>query len=259
MPITGGDIHLKRSHDGRVANLTLDHGRLNIVTMQMRAQMAERFAEIDADSDIRAVVIRGAGDNFTSGGDIAGFMEVQPFDLTDLGHDVTAASRSPKPVIAAIDGYCFGVGLELVLSADIRLCTERAQFALPEMKLGMMPGSGGTQRLSRLIGLSRAKYHILTAERFNGRQAFDWGLAASVSNNKDALESEVERVVSTLLGYSTVSLRTAKEVLDRGIDAPLATGVELERKSYAMLRATADFAEGVAAFGEQRKPEFQDR
>lgn len=259
MPITGGDIHLKRSHDGRVANLTLDHGRLNIVTMQMRAQMAERFAEIDADSDVRAVVIRGAGDNFTSGGDIAGFMEVQPFDLTDLGHDVTAASRSPKPVIAAIDGYCFGVGLELVLSADIRLCTERAQFALPEMKLGMMPGSGGTQRLSRLIGLSRAKYHILTAERFNGQQAFDWGLAASVSNSKEALESEVERVVSALLGYSAVSLRTAKEVLDRGIDGPLATGVELERKSYAMLRATADFAEGVAAFGEQRKPEFQDR
>ncbi|MGN6414072.1 enoyl-CoA hydratase/isomerase family protein [Flexivirga sp.] len=259
MPITGGDIHLKRSHDGRVANLTLDHGRLNIVTMQMRAQMAERFAEIDADSDVRAVVIRGAGDNFTSGGDIAGFMEVQPFDLTDLGHDVTAASRSPKPVIAAIDGYCFGVGLELVLSADIRLCTERAQFALPEMKLGMMPGSGGTQRLSRLIGLSRAKYHILTAERFNGQQAFDWGLAASVSNSKEALEAEVERVVSALLGYSAVSLRTAKEVLDRGIDGPLATGVELERKSYAMLRATADFAEGVAAFGEQRKPEFQDR
>lgn len=259
MPITGGEIHLERSHDGRVANLTLDHGRLNVVTMQMRAQMADRFAEIDADRNIRAVAIRGAGDNFTSGGDIAGFMEVQPFDLTDLGHDVTAASRSPKPVIAAVDGYCFGVGLELVLSADIRLCTQRAQFALPEMKLGMMPGSGGTQRLSRLIGLSRAKYHILTAERFSGQQAFDWGLAASVSYDKDGLESEVERVVSTLLGYSAVSLRTAKEVLDRGIDGPLATGVELERKSYAMLRATADFAEGVAAFGEQRKPEFQDR
>lgn len=259
MPTTGGDIRLERSHDGRVANLTLDHGRLNIVTLEMRALMAERFAEIDADDDVRVVVIRGDGENFTSGGDIAGFMEVAPFDLTDLGHDVTAASRSPKPVIAAIDGYCFGVGLELVLSTDIRLATLRSAFALPEMKLGMMPGSGGTQRLSRLIGLSRAKYHILTGERISGEQALDWGLVASASADKEALEAEVERVVSSLLGFSAVALRTAKEVLDRGIDGPLATGVELERKSYAMLRATEDFAEGVAAFGEKRKPEFRNR
>ena len=225
MPTTGGTIHLERSHDGRVANLTLDHGRLNVVTMEMRALMAERFAEIDADQEIRAVVIRGDGEHFTSGGDIAGFMEVEPIDLTDLGHDITAASRSPKPVIAAIDGYCFGVGLELVLSTDIRLATQRSSFALPEMKLGMMPGSGGTQRLSRLIGLSRAKYHILTGERFSAQQAHDWGLVASAPEDREGLESEVARVVSTLLGFSGVSLRTAKEVLDRGVDGPLATGV----------------------------------
>ncbi|TSD63188.1 enoyl-CoA hydratase/isomerase family protein [Aeromicrobium piscarium] len=259
MPTTGGTIHLERSHDGRVANLTLDHGRLNVVTMEMRALMAERFAEIDADRDIRVVVIRGDGEHFTSGGDIAGFMEVAPFDLTDLGHDITAASRSQKPVIAAIDGYCFGVGLELVLSTDIRLATQRSSFALPEMKLGMMPGSGGTQRLSRLIGLSRAKYHILTGERFSAQQALDWGLVASAPEDRDGLESEVERVVTTLLGFSAVSLRTAKEVLDRGVDGPLATGVELERKAYSMLRATEDFAEGVAAFGEKRTPQFRDR
>ncbi|MBM9465012.1 enoyl-CoA hydratase/isomerase family protein [Aeromicrobium sp. YIM 150415] len=259
MPTTGGTIHLERSHDGRVANLTLDHGRLNVVTMEMRALMAERFAEIDADRDIRVVVIRGDGEHFTSGGDIAGFMEVAPIDLTDLGHDITAASRSQKPVIAAIDGYCFGVGLELVLSTDIRLATQRSAFALPEMKLGMMPGSGGTQRLSRLIGLSRAKYHILTGERFTAQQALDWGLVASAPEDREGLESEVERVVNTLLGFSAVSLRTAKEVLDRGVDGPLATGVELERKAYSMLRATEDFAEGVAAFGEKRTPKFQDR
>src|SRR5690625_2755155 len=150
MPLTGGDIRLERSHDGRVANLTLDHGRLNIVTMETRALMAERFAEIDADEDIRVVVIRGDGEHFTSGGDIAGFMEVEPFDLTDLGHDITAAARSPKPVITAVDGYCFGVGFELALATDIRLATVRSEFALPEMRLGMMPGSGGTQRLARL-------------------------------------------------------------------------------------------------------------
>jgi 2-oxoglutaroyl-CoA hydrolase len=197
MALTGGEIRLERSHDGRVANLTIDHGRFNIITMETRAQVAERFAEIDADDEVRVVVIRGDGEHFTSGGDIAGFMEVEPFDLTDLGQDVTAAARSPKPVVTAVDGYCFGVGLELALSTDIRLATARSQFALPEMRLGMMPGSGGTQRLARLIGLSRAKYHILTAERIQAAQALDWGLVSSVSDDREGLEAEVERVVGT--------------------------------------------------------------
>lgn len=259
MPLTGGEIRLERTHAGRVANLTLNHGRYNIVTMETRRMMAERFAEIDTDDKIHAVIIRGDGEHFTSGGDIAGFMEVEPFDLTDLGQDITAPARSPKPVITAVDGYCFGVGFELALSTDIRLGTTRTEFALPEMRLGMIPGSGGTQRLARLIGTSRAKYHILTAERIKAQQAQDWGLLATVSEDRDGLEAEVERILSTLLGYSPVALRTAKEVLDRGVDAPLYSGIELERKAYSLLRSTHDFTEGVAAFTEKRKPNFEGR
>lgn len=259
MALTGGEIRLDRGHDGRVAYLTLDHGPYNIITWETRQVMAERFAEIDADEAIQVVVVGAAGDHFSSGGDIEGFMEVDPIDFTDLGHHVTASARSPKPVIAAVDGYCFGVGLELALSTDIRVATTRSQFALPEMRLGMIPGSGGTQRLARLIGLSRAKYHILTASRISAHQAGDWGLVAEVCEDRPALDAEVERIVETLLGFSPLAARTAKEVLDKGADAPLHSGIELERKAYAMLRSSKDFAEGVAAFGEKRTPKFQGR
>ncbi len=259
MPLTGGEIRLDRGHDGRVAYLTLDHGKYNIITWETRQVMADRFAEIDADDDIQVVVVQADGEHFSSGGDIAGFMEVDPVDFTDLGHNVTAPARSPKPVITAVDGYCFGVGLELALSTDIRVCTERSEFALPEMRLGMIPGSGGTQRLARLIGLSRAKYHVMTATRINARQAGDWGLVAHVVPDRAVLEAEVERIAETLLGFSPLAARTAKEVLDKGVDAPLYSGIELERKAYAMLRSSKDFAEGVAAFTEKRKPKFQGR
>jgi 2-oxoglutaroyl-CoA hydrolase len=259
MALTGGDVLLERSADGRVAYLTLSHGKYTVVTWQMRQLVADRFAEIDADKDIRVVVVRSDGEHFTSGGDIAGFMEVDPIDFTDLGHNVTAPARSTKPVIAAIDGYCFGVGLEMVLSCDIRLATPRSQFALPEMNLGMIPGSGGTQRLSRLIGLSRAKFHIMTATRIQAQQALDWGIVAELHDDRDALYAAVEKLAAKMANFSPAAQRTAKEVLDKGIDAPLYTGIDLERKAYAMLRSTNDFAEGVKAFGEKRKPEFTGR
>ncbi|MBV9197918.1 MAG: enoyl-CoA hydratase/isomerase family protein [Solirubrobacterales bacterium] len=257
MALTGGEFRLEREHDGRVAVLTLSRpDRMNAITWEMRGQMLERFREIDADEQIRVVVIRQEGEQFSPGGDIPGFMEVEPHEFIDLGHNLTAPARSPKPVIVAIDGYCFGAGLELSMSCDIRVATRRSQFGQPEIRLGMIPGSGGSQRLVRYIGRSRAKYYIMTGERFSAEEAHAWGLLASIVEDREGLEAEVRRIVETLLGHSPLALRMAKEVIDAGADGPLQTGIELERKAYSLLRATHDFAEGVDAFVNKRKPEF---
>jgi 2-oxoglutaroyl-CoA hydrolase len=257
MPLTGGEIRFERDHDGAVAVLTLSRpDKLNAITWEMRQTMLTHFTAIDADPEIRVVVIRGEGETFSPGGDIPGFMEVEPHEFVDLGHNLTAPARSPKPVIVAIDGYCFGAGLELSMACDIRVATRRSQFGQPEIRLGMIPGSGGSQRLTRYIGRSRAKYYIMTGERFSAEQAHDWGLVVSLVEDREALDAEIERIVSTLLGYSPLALRLAKEVIDSGVDGPLYTGIELERKAYSLLRASHDFAEGVDAYVNKRKPEF---
>ena len=209
---------------------------------------------------MRVVVIRSDGEHFSSGGDIAGFMEVDPVDFTDLGHNVTAPARSTKPVIVAVDGYCFGVGLELALSCDIRLATERSRFALPEMNLGMIPGSGGTQRLSRLIGLSRAKYHIMTADASRRRRPPTGASSPSCTPTATALDEATEALVAKMAGLlpdGAAHRQGGARPRDRRRRST--PGIELERKAYAMLRASHDFAEGVAAFGEKRTPEFTGR
>jgi 2-oxoglutaroyl-CoA hydrolase len=137
------------------------------------------------------------------------------------------------------------------------VATRRSQFGQPELRLGMIPGSGGSQRLARYLGVSLAKYYVLTGERFTAEQAHGWGLVARLVEDAEALDAEVARIVETLINYSPLALRVAKEVIDAGVDGPLATGIELERKAYSLLRATDDFAEGVAAFVEKRKPEFK--
>jgi 2-oxoglutaroyl-CoA hydrolase len=147
----------------------------------------------------------------------------------------------------------------MALSCDIRLATPRSQFALPEMNLGMIPGSGGTQRLARLIGLSRAKFHIMTATRIAAAQALDWGMVVGLHDDREALHAAVDELAVRMAAFSPAAQRTAKDVLDKGVDGPLYTGIDLERKAYAMLRSTQDFAEGVAAFTEKRKPKFTGR
>src|SRR5271169_23030 len=136
--------------DGARADIVLDRPPLNVVSMPQRDELAAAFATLDRDAAVRVIVLRGAGANFSSGGNIAGFLEAEPETLSHLADNVAAPERCGKPVIAAIRGYCFGVGFELALACDFRVASASAEFALPEMRLGMIPGSGGSARLASM-------------------------------------------------------------------------------------------------------------
>ncbi|HEY7691996.1 MAG TPA: enoyl-CoA hydratase-related protein [Gaiellaceae bacterium] len=252
-------FRVDRDEPRGVVTITLDDpAKMNRVPLAARGQLAHLFAELAEDDDIRFVVLTGAGENFTGGGDIAAFMEAEPEHLSRLAWNVAAPERFPKPVIARIRGYCLGVGLELALACDFRVAAEDAQLGLPEIGLGMIPGSGGTQRLARLVGLGRAKDVILRRRRIDAREALAWGLVSEVVAAAE-LDAAVDRVIDDLDGLSPLALRTAKRVLNHVYDAPLSIGLELEGLAYGMLRSTDDFREGVEAFGEKRPPRFEGR
>jgi 2-oxoglutaroyl-CoA hydrolase len=245
--------------DEGVATITLDvPDKMNRVAYAARAQLAGVFEEIGADDAVRGVVLTGAGGNFTAGGDIAGFLEVSPEELSQLAWNVAAAERCPKPVIARIEGYCLGVGLELALACDFRVAAEGAELGLPEVGLGMIPGSGGTQRLARLVGLGRAKDVVMRRKRISAADALAWGLVSEMVSAAE-LDAAVDRIVAELADLSPLVLAVAKRVLNEAYELPLSEGLALEGREYGVLRTTHDFREGVEAFVGKRKPRFEGR
>ena len=238
------------------ADIILDRPPLNIVSMPQRDQLRAAFEALDLDDRLRVIVLRGAGEHFSSGGDIAGFLAASPEHVSQLAWNIAAPARCAKPVIAANRGYCFGVGFELSLACDFRLASETCLYALPEQRLAQIPGSGGAARLVRMVGIARTKDIVMRLRRIPGRQAHDWGLATDCVAD-DRLEAATDALVDELRAFSPLAQRTAKKLLNDCEDAGLSLAIELEGQAYGRLRSSADFREGIEAFHAKRPPNFR--
>lgn len=240
----------------KVAQIVLDRPPLNIVTMNQREHIKYVFEKLDNDDDVRIIVLSAEGKNFSSGGDIQGFMDSSPEKVSHLADNIKSPEVCSKPVIAAIRGYCFGVGFELCLACDFRIVSDTTHFALPEQKIGMIPGSGGSIRLLNMIGMGRTKDIVMRSRWVSGKEAENWGIALRCVEDK-LLETSTNELVEELLTFSPLAQRTIKNVLNTAQDMPLHTGIELEGQAYGRLRTSDDFAAGVKAFNDKKKADWK--
>lgn len=238
------------------ADIILSNGQFNIISMAQRDQLRLVFEALDFDERVRVIVLRAEGQHFSSGGDIKGFLEASPEHVSKLAWNIAAPARCSKPVIAANRGFCFGVGFEVSLACDFRLVTDTTFYALPEQKLGQIPGSGGSARLQKMVGITRTKDIVMRSRRIPGQQAYDWGVATECVPDAE-LEAATDRLVDELRAFSPIAQRTAKKLLNDTEDATLSTAIELEGHCYSRLRSANDFREGVEAFHAKRPPVFK--
>ena len=238
------------------ADLVLDRPPLNVIEMAQRDQLRLVFETLDEDARVRVIVVRAVGEHFSSGGNIAGFLQASAEHVAKLAWNIAAPSRCSKPVIAANRGYCFGVGFELSLACDFRIASETCLYALPEQRLGQIPGSGGSARLQKIVGITRTKDMVMRSKRITARQAYEWGIATECVPD-DKLEAATDALVEELRAFSPLAQRTAKALLNATEDTDLQASIELEGHCYSRLRQSDDFREGVEAFHAKRKPKFR--
>lgn len=236
--------------------------KLNSLSPEVLRELLGTARSLAARDDLRVVIVTGAGRAFVAGADIeamAGFNEEQAREFGQLGHEaMDALSALPVPVIAAVNGFALGGGLELALSCDLIYASDKAKFGLPEVKLGIIPGFGGTQRLGRVIGWHAARELVFTGDMLSADQAHNLGLVRAVYPLDSFLES-VLKVARTIAARGPVAIRTAKDVMRRGMDTTLAEGNQLEVASFAGLWNSEDRNEGMAAFLQKRDAKFQGR
>jgi 2-oxoglutaroyl-CoA hydrolase len=242
--------------DKQRADIILHRPPLNVIEMPQRDQLRLVFEALDEDPRVRVIVLRAIGEHFSSGGNIKGFLEASPEHVSKLAWNIAAPARCSKPVIVANRGYCFGVGFEVSLACDFRIVSETCFYALPEQKLGQIPGSGGSARLQKIVGITRTKDIVMRSRRIPGKQALEWGIATECVPDAK-LEAATDALVDELLMFSPLAQRTAKKLLNDTEDSTLAIAIELEGHCYSRLRQSDDFREGVEAFHAKRPATFK--
>ncbi|MBA2378974.1 MAG: enoyl-CoA hydratase/isomerase family protein [Blastocatellia bacterium] len=248
---------------GRVAVLTINRpDKLNALNSEVHAEGVAALDELRDDSDVGVVVITGAGEKaFIAGADISEFAGETPMSQRTNFQRPTlfnSLDTFPKPVIAMVNGFCLGGGNELALACDIRICSERSKFSQPEINLGIIPGGGGTQRLSHLVGEGRAMEMILTGDMIDAETAHRFGLVNHVYSAEE-LEAKTMKLAEKIASKAPIALQLCKEAVKFSSRSNLDEGLRREADLFAICFSTEDKAEGVAAFLEKRKPEFKGR
>jgi len=245
----------------RIAIITVNRPKsLNALNTEVLNEMFQAFESIEANEDIRVLILTGSGEKaFVAGADITELAELNTLQAKYFvanGHKTMAKLQElPIPVIAAVNGFALGGGLELALSCDFIYVSENAKFGLPEITLGLIPGFGGTQRLSRIIGKNMAKEMIFTGKMISADDALQMGIVNKVIAG-DQLMDAVLKTAGSIASKGKVSLNMAKQTINQGDDVDLATGCKIEIDSFALCVASDDAKEGTHAFLEKRKPEF---
>jgi enoyl-CoA hydratase len=246
-----------------VAVITLNRPeKLNALNADVRGRLKTLFAELEDDDDVRAVVIHGSGEKaFVAGADITEFASRTPDEQREVYRQpriYEAVADFPKPVIAALHGFCIGGGSELALACDIRIADRTTRISQAEIRIGLIPGGGGTQRLARLVGRGWATIISLTGDFVEAEEALRIGLVDELVDEGKHLERALE-LAGRMTRWSPVSLRLAKEAIRVAFEAPLAEGLEQEKELFLQAFASEDGREGVRAFVEKRKPDFKGR
>jgi enoyl-CoA hydratase len=247
--------------DGRVGVVLMNRPKqLNALSGELMGAVVAALQEIDADPDTRALVLGGGERAFAAGADITELAAGTPISLYENRRiDAWDSIRDLRtPVVAAVSGFCLGGGCELAMLCDLIVAAETAKFGQPEINLGVLPGAGGTQRLTRAVGKAVAMDMILTGRMLSAREALDFGLVARVVA-KEAWLDEAKRVAAEIAAKGPISVRLAKEAVDKAFEAPLAVGIEFERRAFYLARASEDATEGLTAFVEKRPPDFKGR
>ncbi|PCR89982.1 3-hydroxyacyl-CoA dehydrogenase/enoyl-CoA hydratase family protein [Natrinema ejinorense] len=260
-----GDDELGPYHDlnydleDGVLQVELDRpSRMNALSEDLLSEIDDLFSSVDTD-EVRVATIEGSGDRaFSAGADISGFADTAPTDMMDVTPGFETVNEFPRPVLAKIDGFCLGGGLELALACDLRIATERSSFGAPEIGLGLIPGGGGTQRLTRILGETRAKELVFRGNHIDADRAEDWGLI-NRSVEREDFDDTVGEFLDDLRSGPPIGLKVAKKVMNEGQDASLDAALVMESQGFGLLSSTDDVLEGTAAFAEDREPEFEGK